>query len=110
MSELRRFNLYREDYNTDGCMIRDYNDSGELVEAEDALALQATITEQARQLEEATAAINRSTAREAKLQATITELIKTLVRMRDEPQATESHYIKLATHAINRAAPTQEGK
>jgi len=82
MNELRRFNLYREDYNTDGCMIRDYNDSGELVEAEDALALQATIT----------------------------ELIKTLVRMRDEPQATESHYIKLATHAINRAAPTQEGK
>ena len=40
-------------------------------------------------------------------EATITELIKTLVRMRDEPQATESHYIKLATHALNRAALKQ---
>ena len=44
----------------------------------------------------------------ADLQAKVDELTKTLVRMRDEPQATESHYIKLATHALNRAARPQE--
>jgi len=43
-------------------------------------------------------------------QTTIDEMEATLVRMRDEPQATESHYIKLAAHALNRAALKQEGE